>query len=41
MSNVLHDLLTTGDSKMISGATILKNGRLTPRYSYLNDLPGI
>jgi alanine dehydrogenase len=37
MSNVLHDLLTETVSPMIERATILKNGKLTSRYSYLND----
>jgi saccharopine dehydrogenase (NAD+, L-lysine forming) len=37
ISNVLHDLLLGNESPMISRATILKNGRLTSRYSYLND----
>jgi saccharopine dehydrogenase (NAD+, L-lysine forming) len=37
MSNVLHDLLTETESPMIERARILKNGCLTPRYSYLNE----
>jgi hypothetical protein len=37
MSNVLQDLLTETDSPMITRASILKNGKLTSRYSYLND----
>ncbi len=37
MSNVLHDLLSEVESPMIERATILKNGRLTPAYIYLND----
>jgi alanine dehydrogenase len=37
MSNVLHVLLTSTESPMIENATILKNGMLTPKYSYLND----
>ncbi|HSN49603.1 MAG TPA: NAD(P)-dependent oxidoreductase [Bacteroidales bacterium] len=37
MSNVLHDLLTETVSPMIEHATILKDGKLTSRYSYLNE----
>ncbi len=37
MSNVLHDLLTETASPMIERATILLNGKLTPRYNYLDD----
>jgi saccharopine dehydrogenase (NAD+, L-lysine forming) len=37
MSNVLHDLLSEINSPMIERATIIKDGKLTPRYSYLND----
>jgi saccharopine dehydrogenase (NAD+, L-lysine-forming) len=37
MNNVLYDLLSGTDSSMIERATILKNGRLTPGYTYLND----
>jgi hypothetical protein len=37
MSNVLHNLLSGIDSPMIKRATILKNGHLTPGYTYLND----
>jgi hypothetical protein len=37
MSNVLHDLLTETESPMITRASIMKNGKLTDRYSYLND----
>jgi saccharopine dehydrogenase (NAD+, L-lysine forming) len=37
MSNALHDLLTRSDSSMIERATILKDGKLTPGYAYLND----
>jgi len=40
ISNVLHDLLLGNESSMITRATILKNGRLTSRYSYLNDYLG-
>ena len=36
MSNVLHDLLTETASPMIERATILKDGKLTSRYNYLN-----
>jgi hypothetical protein len=37
MSNVMHDLLLGNESHMITRATILKNGKLTHKYSYLND----
>lgn len=37
MGNVLHDLMTENESPMITRATILKNGKLTSRYNYLND----
>jgi alanine dehydrogenase len=37
INNVLHDLLMGTDSPMITRATILKNGNLTPKYSYLRD----
>jgi alanine dehydrogenase len=37
MSNVLHDLLSGIESFMIKRATILRDGMLTPGYSYLND----
>ena len=37
MSDVLHDLLSGIESHMIEKATILKEGKLTRRYSYLND----
>jgi saccharopine dehydrogenase (NAD+, L-lysine-forming) len=37
MSNVLHDLLSETASPMIERATILRDGKLTPGYSYLND----
>jgi len=36
ISNVLHDLLLGNECSMISRATILQDGKLTPRYSYLN-----
>jgi saccharopine dehydrogenase (NAD+, L-lysine-forming) len=37
MSNVLHDLLTGSESSMIKRATILSAGKITSRFSYLND----
>jgi saccharopine dehydrogenase (NAD+, L-lysine forming) len=37
MSNVLHDLLTEAASPMIERATILKGGKLTSGYNYLNE----
>lgn len=37
MSNALHDLLSGIESPMIERAMILKDGRLTPGYTYLND----
>jgi alanine dehydrogenase len=37
ISSVMHDLLTETESPMIKRATILKNGLLTPAYSYLTD----
>ena len=37
MGNALHDLLSGIDSPMINNGTILKDGQLTPGYSYLND----
>jgi saccharopine dehydrogenase (NAD+, L-lysine forming) len=37
MSNVLHDILTEKQSPMIERATILKRGKITDRYLYLND----
>ena len=37
MGNVMHDLLTEIPSPMIDRATILRDGKLTPRYTYLND----
>ncbi len=37
MSNVLHDLLTGTNSRTISGAMILNEGRLTSGFDYLND----
>jgi hypothetical protein len=37
MSNVLQDLLTKINSPMIERATIIKGGKLTPVYNYLNE----
>jgi hypothetical protein len=37
MSNVLQDLLSETASPMIERATIIRDGKLTPGYSYLND----
>jgi alanine dehydrogenase len=37
MSNVLHDLLSEITSPMIERATILRDGKLTTGYNYLND----
>jgi hypothetical protein len=37
MSNVLHDLLSGINSPMIERATILKDGKLSSGYNYLND----
>lgn len=37
MGNVMHDLLTEIPSPMIDRATILRDGKLTSRYTYLND----
>jgi saccharopine dehydrogenase (NAD+, L-lysine forming) len=37
MQSVLHDILTQTESSMVERATILKNGNLTPRYSYLGN----
>lgn len=37
ISNVMHDLLMQNLSPMIKRATILENGRLTEKYSYLED----
>jgi saccharopine dehydrogenase (NAD+, L-lysine forming) len=37
MSNVLMDLFTQNESSMLEKATILRDGKLTPRYSYLKD----
>jgi alanine dehydrogenase len=37
ITNVLHDLLSGNESSMIANATILKKGKLTSSYSYLNN----
>lgn len=37
MRNALHDLFTNAESQMIERATILKNGKLTPAFAYLED----
>jgi alanine dehydrogenase len=37
MKNALHDILSGTESPMIERATILKDGNLTPAFSYLND----
>jgi alanine dehydrogenase len=37
MNSVLHDILTQTKSPMVTRATILENGILTPKYSYLDD----
>ena len=37
MGSVLDDLLSETESPMITRATILKDGKITPRYNYLND----
>ena len=37
MGNALHDILTGNDSPLIQRATILKEGQLTPGFSYLDD----
>jgi alanine dehydrogenase len=37
MSNVLHDLLSEIDSPMLERATIIRDGRLTNEYNYLNE----
>ncbi len=39
--NVLPGLFTGQESMMIENATILKNGKLTPAFIYLNDYLGI
>jgi saccharopine dehydrogenase (NAD+, L-lysine-forming) len=37
MNSVLHDIITQTDSPMVQRATIIKNGMLMPKYSYLKD----
>jgi alanine dehydrogenase len=37
MNSVLQDILTQTESPMVQRATILNNGILMPRYSYLDD----
>ena len=37
IGSVLYDLFTKADSQMLKKATILKNGKLTQHYEYLND----
>ncbi len=37
MQNALHDILSDIESPMIERATILKNGMLTPAFSYLRE----
>jgi hypothetical protein len=37
MRNAFHDLFTNAGSQMIKRATILKNGKLTPAFAYLED----
>jgi len=37
MQNALHDLFSETESPMIERATILKFGKLTPTFNYLND----
>jgi alanine dehydrogenase len=37
MRNALYDLFTNAESQMIERATILKNGKLTPLFAYLED----
>lgn len=37
IQNVLHDILSENSSSLIGRATILKNGSLTPSFSYLDD----
>lgn len=37
MNSVLHDILTQTESPMVERATILNNGILTQKYSYLED----
>lgn len=37
ITSVMHDILTQTESPMVERATILQDGRLTFRYSYLED----
>ena len=37
MQNVLHDLLSDTESPLLERATILKDGKLTSRFAYLED----
>jgi saccharopine dehydrogenase (NAD+, L-lysine-forming) len=37
MRNTLHDLFTNKENSIIERATILKNGKLTSGFSYLED----
>ena len=37
MENVLNVLLTDSGSEVITRATILQEGRLTPQFEYLKD----
>ena len=37
MENVLHDLFTGSESRMINRATILNGGKLTKDFEYLTD----
>ncbi len=36
IKHVMHDLVTNG-SEMIDNATIIRSGKITPRYAYLKD----
>jgi hypothetical protein len=40
MQNMLHDLLTGKESPMLERANILRNGRLTKSFNYLDDYLG-
>jgi alanine dehydrogenase len=37
MTSALHDLFSGDNTALIERATILRNGKLTPGYTYLND----
>jgi saccharopine dehydrogenase (NAD+, L-lysine forming) len=37
MQNALHDILSGNMSQMIEHATILRDGKLTPAFTYLDD----